>query len=88
MKPGGSLGKIFVSTVESREAIKALLIKAIFPVLKPQSIMCNAVIEISAMNLPKRLELNAHLNAPDPKIFYAPDATGYTDYPFLKLHTN
>lgn len=50
--------------------------------------MCNAVIEISAMNLPKRLELNAHLNAPDPKIFYAPDATGYTDYPFLKLHTN
>ncbi|YAG07833.1 Alkene reductase [Nostoc sp. DSM 114167] len=39
-------------------------------------------------DLPKRLELNAHLNAPDPKTFYAPDATGYTDYPFLELQTN
>ncbi|ODG98307.1 alkene reductase [Nostoc sp. KVJ20] len=39
-------------------------------------------------DLPKRLEFNAHLNAPDPKTFYAPDATGYTDYPFLELQTN
>ncbi|MEH2107110.1 hypothetical protein [Nostoc sp.] len=38
-------------------------------------------------DLPKRLKLNAHLNAPDPKTFYAPDATGYTDYPFLELQT-
>lgn len=38
-------------------------------------------------DLPKRLELNAHLNTPDPKTFYASDATGYTDYPFLELQT-
>lgn len=36
-------------------------------------------------DLPKRLQLNAQLNTPDPKTFYAPDATGYTDYPFLEL---
>jgi N-ethylmaleimide reductase len=38
-------------------------------------------------DLPKRLELNAHFNTPDPKTFYAPNATGYTDYPFLELQT-
>ena len=38
--------------------------------------------------LPKRLELNVHLNTPDPKTFYAPDATGYTDYPFLESSLN
>ena len=36
-------------------------------------------------DLPKRFELNAKLNMPDPKTFYAPDAKGYTDYPFLEL---
>ncbi len=36
-------------------------------------------------DLPKRFQLNAHLNTPDPKTFYAPDAKGYTDYPFLEL---
>ena len=36
-------------------------------------------------DLPKRFELNAPLNTPDPKTFYAPDEKGYTDYPFLEL---
>jgi N-ethylmaleimide reductase len=38
---------------------------------------------ISNPDLPKRLELNAELNSPDPKSFYATDEKGYTDYPFL-----
>lgn len=42
---------------------------------------------IANPDLPKRLQLNAELNTPDPKTFYAPDATGYTDYPFLELQT-
>lgn len=36
-------------------------------------------------DLPKRFELDAPLNAPDPRTFYAPDEKGYTDYPFLEL---
>lgn len=36
-------------------------------------------------DLPKRFELNAPLNTPDPKTFYGPDEKGYTDYPFLEL---
>ena len=39
---------------------------------------------ISNPDLPKPLQLNAQLNSPDQKIFYTPDATGYTDYPFLE----
>ncbi len=39
-------------------------------------------------DLPKRFELDALLNAPDPKTFYAPDEKGYTDYPFLELQHN
>lgn len=39
-------------------------------------------------DLPKRFEVNAALNTPDPKTFYAPDAKGYTDYPFLELQHN
>jgi N-ethylmaleimide reductase len=38
---------------------------------------------IANPDLPKRLQLNAELNTPDPKLFYAPDEKGYTDYPFL-----
>ncbi len=38
-------------------------------------------------DLPKRFELNASLNAPDPKTFYAPDEKGYTDYPPLEAQT-
>ncbi|MEC4812367.1 MAG: alkene reductase [Scytonema sp. PMC 1069.18] len=36
-------------------------------------------------DLPKRFELNAPLNEPDPKTFYGPSEKGYTDYPFLEL---
>jgi 2,4-dienoyl-CoA reductase-like NADH-dependent reductase (Old Yellow Enzyme family) len=36
-------------------------------------------------DLPRRFELNAPLNTPNPATFYAPGATGYTDYPFLDL---
>ncbi|NJM69649.1 MAG: alkene reductase [Scytonema sp. RU_4_4] len=36
-------------------------------------------------DLPKRFELNASLNKPDVKTFYAPNEKGYTDYPFLEL---
>ena len=36
-------------------------------------------------DLPKRFELDALLNTPDPTTFYAPDEKGYTDYPFLEL---
>ncbi|MBD2363469.1 alkene reductase [Anabaena minutissima FACHB-250] len=38
---------------------------------------------IANPDLPKRFQTNAELNTPDPRTFYAPDATGYTDYPFL-----
>lgn len=38
---------------------------------------------IANPDLPKRFQLNAELNTPDPKTFYGPDAMGYTDYPFL-----
>ncbi|TXH99149.1 MAG: alkene reductase [Rhizobium sp.] len=34
-------------------------------------------------DLPKRLQLNAPLNEPNPKTFYKPGAEGYTDYPAL-----
>ncbi|KAB8319538.1 alkene reductase [Tolypothrix campylonemoides VB511288] len=40
---------------------------------------------IANPDLPKRFELNASLNTPNPKTFYAPDEKGYTDYPFLEL---
>lgn len=39
-------------------------------------------------DLPQRFELNAPLNEPNPKTFYAPDEKGYTDYPFLELQSN
>jgi N-ethylmaleimide reductase len=34
-------------------------------------------------DLPRRLQLGAALNEPDPKTFYGGDATGYTSYPAL-----
>ena len=34
-------------------------------------------------DLPRRLQLDAPLNAPDPATFYAPGPKGYTDYPAL-----
>ncbi|NEQ21608.1 MAG: alkene reductase [Microcoleus sp. SIO2G3] len=40
---------------------------------------------IANPDLPKRFELKAPLNIPDPKTFYAPDEKGYTDYPFFEL---
>jgi N-ethylmaleimide reductase len=40
---------------------------------------------IANPDLPKRFELNASLNAPNPRTFYGPDEKGYTDYPFLEL---
>lgn len=38
---------------------------------------------IANPDLPKRFELNAQLNTPDPKTFYSYDEKGYIDYPFL-----
>ncbi len=38
---------------------------------------------IANPDLPKRFELNAPLNNPDPKTFYSSDEKGYIDYPFL-----
>ena len=38
---------------------------------------------IANPDLPRRLELNAPLNTPDPSTFYGKGAHGYTDYPFL-----
>ncbi|MBS0239676.1 MAG: alkene reductase [Proteobacteria bacterium] len=38
---------------------------------------------IANPDLPKRLELNAPLNPPDPSAFYGGTAKGYTDYPAL-----
>ena len=38
---------------------------------------------IANPDLPKRFELNAHLNTPNPKTFYSPDEKGYIDYSFL-----
>jgi len=34
-------------------------------------------------DLPRRLQLRAALNPPDPQTFYGGDSRGYTDYPFL-----
>jgi 2,4-dienoyl-CoA reductase-like NADH-dependent reductase (Old Yellow Enzyme family) len=39
---------------------------------------------IANPDLPKRLQLGAPLNEPNPSTFYHPDATGYTDYPALQ----
>jgi N-ethylmaleimide reductase len=39
-------------------------------------------------DLPKRFELNAPLNTPDPKTFYAPNEKGYTDYPFFEFQAS
>jgi len=38
---------------------------------------------IANPDLPRRFELDAPLNAPNPATFYAPGALGYIDYPFL-----
>lgn len=38
---------------------------------------------IANPDLPRRFELNAPLNTPDPGTFYGKGAHGYTDYPFL-----
>ena len=38
-------------------------------------------------DLPKRFELKAALNTPNPKTFYGGGETGYTDYPTLDLQT-
>ena len=40
---------------------------------------------IANPDLPRRLERNTPLNAPDPATYYAPGANGYTDYPALEL---
>jgi N-ethylmaleimide reductase len=34
-------------------------------------------------DLPRRIELGAPLNSPDPSTFYSPGSAGYTDYPAL-----
>ncbi|PXW17637.1 alkene reductase [Paraburkholderia caballeronis] len=39
---------------------------------------------IANPDLPRRFKLNAPLNAPDPKTYYAEGETGYTDYPALE----
>jgi len=39
---------------------------------------------IANPDLPRRFQLNAPLNAPDPKTFYAEGEAGYTDYPALE----
>ena len=38
---------------------------------------------IANPDLPRRLKLDASLNAPRPETFYHPGAEGYTDYPAL-----
>jgi N-ethylmaleimide reductase len=38
---------------------------------------------IANPDLPKRFQLNAPLNEPDPSTFYGGDEKGYIDYPFL-----
>jgi N-ethylmaleimide reductase len=60
---------------------------------KGDSILANADADLVSFgklfianpDLPKRFELNASLNAPNPRTFYGPDEKGYTDYPFLEL---
>jgi len=39
---------------------------------------------IANPDLPRRFQLNAALNEPNPQTFYASGSTGYTDYPFLE----
>ena len=39
---------------------------------------------IANPDLPRRLELDAPLNEPDPATFYAPGPEGYVDYPALE----
>ena len=38
---------------------------------------------IANPDLPRRLQLDAPLNAPQPETFYHPGAEGYIDYPAL-----
>ena len=38
---------------------------------------------IANPDLPRRLQLGAALNEPDPTTFYGGDAAGYTSYPAL-----
>ena len=38
---------------------------------------------IANPDLPRRLQLDAPLNAPHPETFYSPGSQGYVDYPFL-----
>jgi 2,4-dienoyl-CoA reductase-like NADH-dependent reductase (Old Yellow Enzyme family) len=45
---------------------------------------CWGQLFIANPDLPRRLELNAPLNQPNPKTYYAQGAVGYTDYPFLE----
>lgn len=40
---------------------------------------------IANPDLPKRFQLDASLNEPDPKTFYGASDKGYTDYPFLAI---
>ena len=40
---------------------------------------------IANPDLPRRFELDAPLNAPQPETFYSPGPKGYVDYPFLEL---
>jgi 2,4-dienoyl-CoA reductase-like NADH-dependent reductase (Old Yellow Enzyme family) len=39
---------------------------------------------IANPDLPRRLQLNAALNQPNPSTYYADGETGYTDYPALE----
>jgi N-ethylmaleimide reductase len=43
---------------------------------------------IANPDLPRRLQLEAALNEPDPKTFYGGDAAGYTSYPALLTSHN
>ena len=43
---------------------------------------------IANPDLPRRFELAAHLNDPDPATFYAPGSKGYVDYPSLATATH
>jgi N-ethylmaleimide reductase len=42
-----------------------------------------AALFLANPDLPRRFELDAPLNTPDKKTYYAGGEKGYTDYPFL-----
>jgi N-ethylmaleimide reductase len=70
---GKIIGNMGYTAEEATAAIEANLLDA---VAFGSSFLANP-------DLPKRFQIGAPLNQPDPATFYSPGSAGYTDYPTL-----